>query len=237
MSSLSTLPLPSNSPFPSGLVPFHALPSCVFKHCVEETTSTLLCSTPFIPRPTSSGTNIPTVEKACYCSLPHPLSCAWAKCKPMDWLLAEDWYSSACPNVQPVDFTPLPVCAQSCLQESTFDHTCITFQRNCFCSLENLFGCLAMCDAAANNSVVEWYSHQCGVSTQRALQVAMVVNWTVLGVLSQPPPAYRLAWYEAFTVVVLAISALAFLVHVLWLREFMLKSQDRALHNKKTVSS
>ncbi|KAF2184171.1 hypothetical protein K469DRAFT_783913 [Zopfia rhizophila CBS 207.26] len=212
LATLTTSAVPATT----SLVNFDSMPECASKYCVNSTHSALPCPSISTPCPASAtacaGVGVPA---ACYCGLPNPLYCAWTYCGWLDWMLAEDWFSTTCPYVAPVNFDPLPDCARDCLEGRLFDYGCITLQKNCFCSHVSLFGCNADCSTQENLTVANWYATVCAISSASALQVAAVETSASL-VIPHSKPWDGFRWYEIFTLVVGIISVVVFLVYVFW---------------------
>jgi hypothetical protein len=216
-----------------GLVNFHNMPACASSACAARgTLPKLSCSTVNAPCPTgasaatgatnkdvstNSNSGCPTVPLSCYCALPNPLLCAWT-CGWYDWLLAENWFNTTCPGVPPIDFSPVPACARSCLHDRVFNYGCITLQKNCFCSQKSLFGCSGDCSTTENATVVDWYRKTCHVSLDEARKVADIMNKTGAALL-ETKHWRGFDWYEIFLIVVLSTSVGVFLCYVSYGRE------------------
>ncbi|OCL08179.1 hypothetical protein AOQ84DRAFT_439760 [Glonium stellatum] len=202
-----------------GLVNLDSMPSCAFKSCVVSSHPALPCPTVSTSCSASAsataasdgcaGVGIPTT---CYCALPNPLFCAWG-CRWFDWMLAENWFNATCPQVPPIDFTPVPACARACFEESIFNYGCLTYQKNCFCSVGSLFGCNAGCTPQENQTIASWYASACVVPTASALQVA-AVQTTGSSIIPSSHPWGGFSWYEIFSIVVGGLSVVAFLIYV-----------------------
>jgi hypothetical protein len=236
------------------VVPFLAMPSCAFQHCVVDNSSTLPCPTLTTPcqlLTTASATTdqsaeppatkiaddslCTTVPISCYCDLPNPLQCAWDPCRngmdPREWLHAEDWFNATCPNAASIPFHDLndkemlPECASQCLQNAAFDSGCIIEKTICFCPPRSLFGCAAACNAAENTTIANWYSSACAVSLAEATAALQRV-YTAQPVISANEPWVGFKWYEILVLVVLSLIVLAGLVY-LSLRETLRKRHQQ----------
>ena len=223
----------------NGLVNFDSMPACASKYCVAYSHPALPCptvSTSCLASTTTSGgcagVGVPTT---CYCALPNPLFCAWS-CDWFDWMLAENWFNATCPQVPPVDFKPVPSCARPCFEERVFNYGCITYQKNCFCSHQNLFGCNTGCTAQDNLTIVSWYASVCAIPTASALQVA-AVETTGSTIIPGPSVWAGFTWYELLTIVVGALSVLVFLAYVSFWKD-LINQHDlkRIKHRAKSTT-
>ena len=208
-----------------GLVNFDSMPTCASEFCVASSHPALPCPTVSTSCSASAtaigrcaGVGVPTT---CYCALPNPLFCAWG-CDWFDWMLAENWFNATCPQVLPVDFKPVPPCARPCFEERVFNYGCITYQKNCFCSHENLFGCNTGCTAQDNLTIVSWYASVCAIPTASALQVA-AVETTGSTIIPGSSAWAGFAWYEFLTIAVGALTVLVFLAYVPFSKDIIKK--------------
>lgn len=198
------------------LVNFDSMPTCASEFCVASShlalpcpTFSTSCSASATANGRCAGVGVPTT---CYCALPNPLFCA-RSCDWFDWMLAENWFNATCPQVLPVDFKPVPPCARPCFEERVFNYGCITYQKNCFCSHKNLFGCNTDCTMQDNLTIVSWYASVCAIPTASALQVA-AVETTGSTIIPSSSAWAGFAWYELLTIVVGALTVLVFLAYV-----------------------
>lgn len=140
-------------------------------------------------------------------------------------MLAENWFNSTCPGVPPIDFSPLPLCVQSCIKDRTFDSGCITYQKICFCSRQSFSGCNFGCSGEDKTRIVDWYASVCGIPTASAEEV-LAAETTAAGVIPPSSPWGGFFWYELFTLVVGVLSVAVFLAYVTFWRDHIQK-QDR----------
>jgi hypothetical protein len=147
----------------------------------------------------------------------------------------EDWFAQLCPEVEPVDFSPLPKCARGCLEDGSFANGCVTGGRNCFCAMGELFECEKNCGKQKEwDSIAQWLVKECGASLEEAEAGVQSGSFTItptlvgeaktptamatetrrvaLNIISKgrPPPT----WYEIIAITVAAISLAAGVV--LW---------------------
>jgi len=204
----------------TAVVTFDALASatCAFSLCVYPTLATTeispRCTAVPTPCPSVSaaagGNNCSTFSRECYCQQPIPLYCAWS-CSWYQWFLAEDWFKTQCPDVQPIDFNSAPKCARKCLSEQSINYGCVGSTRNCFCSHGSVFNCEKQCSQAVQDSLASWYADQCQVSLSEA-NVELGVAGTrtnVTAALFKSPR--KLHWYEIVPVAIASVSGAIFI--------------------------
>ncbi len=222
----------------ASLVPFHEMPSCASKHCLAGSPASLPCPTVFTPCSSApigaatapaSGDSCVTVPRACYCALPNPLLCGWEHCSWMDWYRAEDWFEATCPGLASLDFSPLPKKCQKCLRGRLFDHGCITYQKNCFCSLRNFLGCGSDCNASQNPFVAEWYADVCAVP----LTAASDISLGGIAPGSTGSGGFKFRWYEYCAIVILGLSVVIFVSYFFGFRGCLRKRKLKKAGKKK----
>lgn len=192
---------------PSGTVNIDLMPTCAMNACVNPTAPPLPCASVRVPCPSAigGGDNCTTVDRDCYCKQTTPLACAW-DCGWWDWMLAEDWFQTTCPNVLPINFNTAPACARKCLWENSVNYGCINSGRNCFCLEGSVFGCESKC--SDNSTILAWLEEEdvCNFTSSEASYEAGI---TVSPKDSALPPLHKtskLHWYEIFPIVVGSLS-------------------------------
>jgi hypothetical protein len=206
---------------PTAVVDFDSLASvtCAFSECVYPSAGTVSvsppCTTVPVPCPpavaAAGGHNCSTFPLECYCQQGTPLYCAWP-CSWYQWFLAEDWFKTQCPDVQPIDFNSAPKCARQCLSEQSINYGCVGSTRNCFCSHGSLFNCEKQCKgtAAIQQSIVNWFKDQCLVSESEAeYDIGVSGTKNVTASLFQSP--HKLHWYEILPITIATLSGVCFI--------------------------
>jgi hypothetical protein len=193
----------------STVIDLNTMPDCVQSSCLVSSAEILACPPIEAPCPSSAsnGSTCTTYDASCYCALTTPMLCAWS-CSWWDWMLAEDWFAESCPEAKPIDYSGLPNCAQSCVENNAFDYGCITAGKNCFCAHGSLFSCETKCKKEADQtSMLNWYADQCDVPLATASNALDGSSSS-----EQRTPAWskiqgrKLHWYEIMAIVVAVMT-------------------------------
>lgn len=163
----------------------------------------------------------------------------------------EDWFSRTCPDVPPVDFSPLPSCARNCIESNSLNYGCISQSRNCFCLEGNLFNCTDRCGSKSEvQDIANWYSALCSLSNDTSFNTVYSGNGTFQftsaqsghkqAIVIEPPVPNKLQWYE---ILVIFTAVLTFVVGCLWAfalyifkRTWGLGKEERAAQEKKKAA-
>ncbi|MCJ1471753.1 hypothetical protein MMC13_000393 [Lambiella insularis] len=187
-----------------------------------------------------NGTTHPcqTYDLDCYCGLSMQLTCSWYECSWFEWMLTEDWLQTQCPSITPVEFSAIPVCASSCVEEKSFSSGCISEGRNCFCEQGSIFGCDTGCDSDDVDAIQSWYVNECNVTTEDAQQIVgsgKIDASTHSTSDSVVETTGKIHWYEDIAVAAAVFSFVLLVVGLVgdpWLRRWAKTMNDRTLYEE-----
>jgi hypothetical protein len=223
-------------------------PGVVEPYCTDQPPSFVDC--PLIPCKDGSDIDCQSYSHDCFCNQPSPLRCAWS-CDWRGWMGVEDWFSRTCPEVPPVDFSPLPSCARNCIESNSLKYGCISQSRNCFCLEGNLFNCTDSCGSKSEvQDIADWYSGLCSLSNDTSFNTVYSGNGTFQftaaqsghkqAIVIEPPVPNKLQWYE---ILVIFTAVLTFVVGCLWAfalyifkRTWGLGKEERAAQEKRKTA-